>query len=91
MDTLEGRQKLESLLDEMIKDQQKALLKCARRIIPTATADDILQPNDFPELENHPYFRFEEGVLCGLQSALMAIRAEECCADPHKVVEISTA
>lgn len=64
------------LLEEMIQAQQKALLKCARRIVPTATTDDILQPNDFAELENHPYFRYEEGVLAGLQSAQMALRAE---------------
>lgn len=63
------------LFDEMIESQQKKLLECARRILPTATSDDILQPNDFPELENHPYFRYEEGVLSGLQSAQMALRA----------------
>lgn len=76
MDSRETWKTLDSLLDGMIRDQQKALLKCARRIVPTVTTDDILQPNDFPELENHPYFRFEEGLLSGLQSAQMAMRAE---------------
>ena len=64
------------VLEEMIQNQQKSLLKCACRILPSVTADDILQPNDFPELENHPYFRYEEGVLAGLQSAYMALKVE---------------
>lgn len=66
---------IDLLLDQMIQDQQKNLLQCAQRIVPYATSDDILQPNDFPALENHPYFRYEEGLLAGLQSAQMAIRA----------------
>lgn len=66
---------IDQLLEQIIQSQRKTLLQCARRIVPYATSDDILQPNDFPELENHPYFRYEEGVLAGLQSAQMAIRA----------------
>lgn len=66
-----------SLLEEMINNQQCALLRCAKRISPSVTADDLLQPNDFPELENHPYFRYEEGLLAGLQSAYMALKAEK--------------
>ena len=65
------------LVQQMIDDQQDKLLKCARRIVPYATSDDILQPNDFPELENHPYFRYEEGLLAGLLSAQMALRASQ--------------
>ena len=58
----------------MIDQQQKKLLKIATQIRPNVTTDDILQPNDYPELENHPFFRYEEGVLEGLQSALAAFR-----------------
>ena len=61
------------MLDEMIAHQEKKLFKLACEIIPHLTTDDILQPNDFPELENHPLFRFEEGFLKGLQSAKMAL------------------
>jgi hypothetical protein len=64
------------LLKEMIQQQQALLLRCALRIVPTVTADDLMQPNDFPELENHPVFRYEEGLLAGLQSALMALKVE---------------
>ncbi|MBA3603577.1 MAG: hypothetical protein H0W50_08050 [Parachlamydiaceae bacterium] len=65
---------LDQLLQELIDGQQKTLLQLARRIVPNATSDDILQPNDFPELENHPHFRYEEGLLAGLQSAQIALR-----------------
>lgn len=63
------------LMDELIELQQKTLLSLARTIVPNATSDDILQPNDFPALENHPYFRYEEGVLHGLQAAKAALQA----------------
>lgn len=65
------------LFDELIELQEKKLLKVASSIIPNITTDDILQPNDYPELENHPFFRYEEGVLKGLHSAKMAVLAEE--------------
>lgn len=63
------------LLDELIEGQRKKLLSTARRIVPHITEDDLLQPNDFPELELHPHFRYEEGVLGGLQVARMALLA----------------
>ncbi len=67
---------LDQLLQELIDGQQKTLLQLARRIIPNATSDDILQPNDFAELENHPHFRYEEGVLAGFQSVQIALRCQ---------------
>ena len=63
---------LENLLEELIRGQQMKLMSCARRIVPFITADDLLQPNDFPELENHAHFRYEEGVLEGLYTVRMA-------------------
>lgn len=65
------------LLDELIQGQKKKLLSTARRIVPHVTDDDLLQPNDFPELEFHPHFRYEEGILDGLQVAKTAIMAEK--------------
>ncbi len=61
-----------NLFDELITMQRKNLLNMARRIIPHLTEEDILQPNDFPELENNPVFRYEEGILSGLLSAKIA-------------------
>lgn len=67
---------LESLLNELIEGQKKSLLTLGRRIVPTLTMEDMLQPNDYPVLEHHPEFRYEEGILAGLQMAQTAIRAE---------------
>lgn len=66
---------VEKLLDEIIESQRKKLLSHARRIVPYVTPEDILQPNDFPELENHPHFRYEEGILDGMQVVKAAILA----------------
>lgn len=72
-----GEKKQLLLIEELIDQQQKKLLACAERVVPRITTDDLLQPNDFPELEHHPHFRYEEGILEGLLSARMAIRAKE--------------
>ncbi|MBN9379046.1 MAG: hypothetical protein BGO14_02460 [Chlamydiales bacterium 38-26] len=66
---------IEVLLEEMIQQQKKVMLRCAKRILPQVIADDLLQPNDFPEIEGNPIFRYEEGVLAGIQSVQMALRA----------------
>ena len=66
---------IESVFDEIVEVQQKKVLKSARKIIPTLTTDDILQPNDYPELENDPLFRYEEGVLEGVMTVATALRA----------------
>jgi hypothetical protein len=65
------------LLDELIENQKRELLKNARVFAPGVTDDDLLQPNDFPELEFNPHFRYEEGVLHGFQAAKAALLAEE--------------
>jgi hypothetical protein len=66
---------IEHLLEELILQQKAKLLSTARRIIPHVTPDDLLQPNDFPELELHPHFRYEEGILDGLQVVRAALNA----------------
>lgn len=66
-----------ALLEELIEGQKKKLFQSARRIVPHITPDDLLQPNDFPELEHHPHFRYEEGILDGMQvvrHALLALK-----------------
>jgi len=63
------------MFDELADQQRKRLGAFARTLIPYLTEDDLLQPNDFPELENHPYFRYEEGVLEGILTARMAYLA----------------
>jgi hypothetical protein len=68
-------EEIEKLVQELVQFHQAQLLKCGRRIVPHVTADDLLQPNDYPELENHPYFRYEEGMLAGIQTVQMALWA----------------
>lgn len=70
---------IEETVNQIAEQQRKELLKCGRRLIPNLTTEDILQPNDYNQLENNPHFRFEEGVLAGvqtLQMALLALRNE---------------
>ncbi len=59
---------LHRLVEEMVEVQQRQLLEVGRRIVPSLTPEDMLQPNDYPELENHPCFRYEEGLLAGMQT-----------------------
>jgi len=66
-----------TMIEEMVETQHKALLKLGRRIVPTLTSEDVLQPNDYPQLEHHPEFRYEEGVLAGMMSVEMAMRARK--------------
>lgn len=66
----------EKILTELIEGEKRSLLKTGRRIVPTLTPEDLLQPNDYPELDNNPHFRYEEGIVAGLQAALTALRAE---------------
>lgn len=60
---------MEQVLDQSAKHQQARLLECGRCVVPKLTPDDILQPNDFPQLEEDPSFRYEEGYLHGLLAA----------------------
>lgn len=62
-----------ALIRELIEGQKKALLKCGSQFVPHLTTDDLLQPNDFNELEYNPHFRYEEGLLAGLQMAETAL------------------
>lgn len=60
---------------EVIEAQHRTLMSYGRRIVPTLTSEDLLQPNDYPELDNHPHFRYEEGVLAGMQTLRFALSA----------------
>ncbi len=67
---------IEALMDEMIYFQEHQLMRIARRLIPNVTPEDLLQPNDYPELELNPHFRYEEGVLAGILSVKAAYLAK---------------
>ncbi len=66
---------IDQLLQDLIDHQENKMLIFARELSPCLTSDDILQANDYPNLENHPHFRYLEGLVQGMQGAQMAIRA----------------
>ncbi len=68
-------QDLQVLLKEIVEAQAKKLYKMGTQIHPRLTEEDLLQPNDYPELENNPLFRYEEGVLEGVKTVEMALIA----------------
>lgn len=68
-------EELGKLLEEIAEVQYKKLYKMGSLIRPNLTEEDLLQPNDYPELENNPLFRYEEGVLEGIKSVDMALKA----------------
>ena len=63
------------MLDEMIEQQRAKVLRVAREYAPHATPEDILNPHDIPELAHAPVFHYEDGILAGLISARIALRA----------------
>lgn len=68
-------EEMQRCLLEMREGQYQKLLSYGRQVIPSLTSEDLLQPCDYPELEQHPVFRYEEGVLAGIEMALVALRA----------------
>lgn len=64
-------------IDQMVDEQKKSLLNLGRKKVSSLTPEDILQPNDYLELEEDPIFRYEEGILAGLQSVQIALRSFE--------------
>jgi hypothetical protein len=67
---------VDTLLEQMIHQQRGKVLRLAREAIPYLSPEDVMNPNDFPELKAHPTFDFEDGILSGLVSAQVAVRAE---------------
>jgi len=65
----------EALFEELIAQQNEKVLRHARLHIPHLTADDILNPHDYPQLMADPVFNYEEGLAAGLMAAQVAVRA----------------
>jgi hypothetical protein len=65
---------IENELERMEDGQRKKVLELARRIHPGLTAEDIRNPHDFPDLDD-PDWHFEDGVLTGIQSVQVVLRA----------------
>jgi hypothetical protein len=67
---------LDGWMSKMIEMQQKKVLRIARELNPRLTSEDILNPQDRPELMRDHDYNFEDGTLSGLISAQIALRAE---------------
>ena len=67
---------LDRLLRQMIDQQERKVLDLARESVPGLTPEDLRNPQDFATLARDPAFNYEDGILAGLRSAHMALRAE---------------
>jgi hypothetical protein len=67
---------LDRLMLEMVAQQERKVLELARQIHPGVTSEDIRNPQDFPDLLANAGWNFEDGILAGLKSAHMALRAK---------------
>ncbi|GAC1577575.1 MAG: hypothetical protein NVS3B20_25580 [Polyangiales bacterium] len=54
--------------------QTAKVIDLARRLRPGLTPEDIRNPHDFPDLDD-PDWQYEDGVLAGIQSVRIALRA----------------
>lgn len=64
---------IHELFDGLEQSQEKRLWKVANKIDPTFIMDDLLNPQDHPELLRHPEFNYEDGQLSGMRAARIAV------------------
>ena len=76
MTPLEALDIADKLFTQMIDQQRAKVLRLAREVVPHISPEDVLNPNDYPALKAHPTFDYEDGILAGLISAQIALRAE---------------
>ena len=63
------------LMLSLVEQQESKVLAMGRRIHPGLTNEDIRNPQDFEDLASNPQWNFEDGILAGIRSAHMALRA----------------
>jgi len=64
-----------AFLDGMIEQQRQKVLALARDRIPDLTWDDVLNSDGYPVLQADTNFNYQDGILAGLISAQIALRA----------------
>ncbi|HTY56543.1 MAG TPA: hypothetical protein VMB26_15145 [Candidatus Binataceae bacterium] len=69
-------QTIDQVLLQLIDQQERKVLELGLRIHPGLTPEDIRNPQDFPDLLESYQWNFEDGILAGLKSAHMALRAK---------------
>lgn len=72
----EGRlsEKLEATLDELVQGQTDRVAALAKRLNARLTAEDLRNPQDFPELAADPDFNYQDGYLAGVEAARLAVK-----------------
>jgi hypothetical protein len=70
-------ERIEKLLEEMVEQQKTKVQKVGNILNPRVTREDILNPQDFPELKFDPQFNYEDGILSGIIAVQTAIRREK--------------
>lgn len=66
---------IQRLLDAMERQQHAKVVALASERVPSLTADDLKNLDDFPELHHDVRLQYEDGVLAGIRAAASAIRA----------------
>jgi len=66
----------DALMLSLVEQQEGKVLALGRRIHPGLTREDIRNPQDFKDLVSNPQWNFEDGILAGIRSAHMALRAK---------------
>lgn len=64
------------LVDELITQQSKKVMRIADSHYPGINAEDIRNPQDFPKLIADAQFNFEDGILAGYIAAKIALIRE---------------
>ena len=67
----------EKELQEMIEHQRIKVQQVANIINPHVTREDILNPQDFPELKFDFQFNYEDGILSGMLATQVMLRREK--------------
>ena len=66
--------RIEQLFDDLAAVQRDKVAALAKRINARLTPDDLLNPQDFPELADDGDFNYQDGMLAGIEAARMAYR-----------------
>lgn len=66
---------IDQMLEQMVEHQRGKVLETARKRIPHLTPEDVLNPEAYPAIYSDGPFNYEDGIVNGLLSAQMAIRA----------------
>ena len=56
---------IEAVIGELHQSQVMKVQRIAQDIIPGLSAEDIRNPDDFPELVSNPRFTYEDGIAAG--------------------------